>query len=260
MCQCQTLVLVIPGSQWSIVRKTYRTDYDYSCMMLRKYHWMLSYSHFFCSLSNCSKIKLIFFYRIFSSLNLFFTLLYFLHCKIHYLLFYRTYKSYLSYHEVDFRLNWGFIFSFFQILVKSCEACSKMFDADGKVNLPEPKIDPEKMNPKIVDLQQQVRELELELAQTKLALVESECKTQDLTHSLHAAVSEIQASKNTWFTKTLNSIKEVANTHTGKKEPKDWTGHTNSIFIVQSSLWYILFHYWLLYVVLCNRLLSKAMS
>nr|XP_034301493.1 rab GTPase-activating protein 1 isoform X5 [Crassostrea gigas] len=108
-----------------------------------------------------------------------------------------------------------------KILVKSCEACSKMFDADGKVNLPEPKIDPEKMNPKIVDLQQQVRELELELAQTKLALVESECKTQDLTHSLHAAVSEIQASKNTWFTKTLNSIKEVANTHTGKKEPKD---------------------------------------
>ncbi|XP_062575396.1 rab GTPase-activating protein 1-like isoform X3 [Saccostrea cucullata] len=106
-------------------------------------------------------------------------------------------------------------------LVKSCETCSKMFDADGKVNLPEPKMDPEKLNPKIVDLQQQIRELELELAQTKLALVESECKTQDLTHSLNAAVSEIQASKNTWFTKTLNSIKEVANTHTGKKEPKD---------------------------------------
>ncbi|XP_061189022.1 rab GTPase-activating protein 1-like isoform X2 [Saccostrea echinata] len=106
-------------------------------------------------------------------------------------------------------------------LVKSCETCSKMFDADGKVNLPEPKLDPEKLNPKLVDLQQQIRELELELAQTKLALVESECKTQDLTHSLNAAVSEIQASKNTWFTKTLNSIKEVANTHTGKKEPKD---------------------------------------
>lgn len=96
-----------------------------------------------------------------------------------------------------------------------------MFDAEGKLNLPEPKTDPEKMNPKIVDLQQQIRELELQLAQTKLALVESECKTQDLTHSLNAAVTEIQASKNTWFTKTLNSIKEVANTHTAKKDPKD---------------------------------------
>lgn len=65
----------------------------------------------------------------------------------------------------------------------------------------------------------QVRELELELAQTKLALVESECKTQDLTHQLNAAVTEITANKNTWFHKTLSSIRDVA---TNKKEPKDW--------------------------------------
>lgn len=63
-----------------------------------------------------------------------------------------------------------------------------------------------------------MRELELELAQTKLALVESECKTQDLTHQLSTALSEIQASKNTWFHKTLTSIREVANT---KKDPKE---------------------------------------
>ena len=38
---------------------------------------------------------------------------------------------------------------------------------------------------------EQVRELELELAQTKLALVESQCKTQDLTHQLNAALNEV---------------------------------------------------------------------
>ena len=91
-----------------------------------------------------------------------------------------------------------------------------MFDDEGKVHLPEPKIDPVSINPRVMDLERQVRELELELAQTKLALVESECKTQDLTHQLNNAVTEIQASKNTWFHKTINSIKEVTNVQ--KKE------------------------------------------
>ena len=73
------------------------------------------------------------------------------------------------------------------------------------------------MNPLIADRDKQIRELELELAQTKLALVESECKTQDLTHQLNAALTEIQTSKNTWFQKTLTSIKEA----TVKKEGKE---------------------------------------
>ena len=73
------------------------------------------------------------------------------------------------------------------------------------------------LNPRIADRDRQIRELELELAQTKLALVESECKTQDLTHQLNAALTEIQTSKNTWFQKTLSSIKEA----TVKKEGKE---------------------------------------
>ncbi|KAG8196661.1 hypothetical protein JTE90_006571 [Oedothorax gibbosus] len=56
----------------------------------------------------------------------------------------------------------------------------------------------------------QARELELELARTKLALVEAECKNQDLTHQLNAAVNELQTSKNTWFQKTFSSIRDVA--------------------------------------------------
>ena len=99
-----------------------------------------------------------------------------------------------------------------QTNVKSCEKCSSMFSKDGTVNVPAPKIDPADLNPRILDLERQVRELELELAQTKLALVESECKTQELTHQLNAASAELQASKNTWFSKTINSIKEVTNT------------------------------------------------
>lgn len=69
------------------------------------------------------------------------------------------------------------------------------------------------------DAQRQVRELELELAQTKLALVEAECRNQDLTHQLNSAIAEVQASRNTWFHKTLTSIREVT-----KKEPSTPTG------------------------------------
>lgn len=60
----------------------------------------------------------------------------------------------------------------------------------------------------------QLRQLELELAQTKLALVEAQCHNQDLTHQLSCAAAELQASKSTWLHKTLSSIREVA-----RKEP-----------------------------------------
>jgi len=80
----------------------------------------------------------------------------------------------------------------FQSQVGSCENCSKLFDTEGRVKVPEPNPDPASLNPKVMDLERHVRELELELAQTKLALVESECKTQDLTHQLTSAVTEIQ--------------------------------------------------------------------
>ena len=66
-------------------------------------------------------------------------------------------------------------------------------------------------NSELADRDQLIRELELELAQTKLALVESECKNQDLMHQLNASMLEAQSSKNTWFQKTLSSIKEVTN-------------------------------------------------
>lgn len=62
---------------------------------------------------------------------------------------------------------------------------------------------------------QKVRELELELAQTKLALVEAECRSQDLNHQLTTISVEMQSqSRNSWLQKTLSSIKEA----TAKKD------------------------------------------
>lgn len=66
-----------------------------------------------------------------------------------------------------------------------------------------------------VGMLQKVRLLELELAQTKLALVEAECRNQDLTHQLSTISMEMQSqSRNSWLQKTLSSIKEA----TAKKD------------------------------------------
>ncbi|PNF22091.1 hypothetical protein B7P43_G08891 [Cryptotermes secundus] len=69
-------------------------------------------------------------------------------------------------------------------------------------------------DPHLTRAQERIRELELELAQTKLAHVEAECRNQDLVHQLHSAVADLQAARNSWppwLHKTLSSIKEVAN-------------------------------------------------
>lgn len=65
------------------------------------------------------------------------------------------------------------------------------------------------------DMETRIRELELELAQTKLALVEAECINQDLTHSLTSSQAALQeknnSQKNTWISKTLSTIREARN-------------------------------------------------
>lgn len=98
--------------------------------------------------------------------------------------------------------------------ISNCESCNKLVSPDGQFRNIQPAKPEDDLDPQLVEKERVIRELELELAQTKLALVESECKTQDLTHQLNAAIGEIQASKNTWFQKTLSSIKEA----TAKKE------------------------------------------
>ncbi|GAB0100177.1 rab GTPase-activating protein 1-like [Sergentomyia squamirostris] len=62
---------------------------------------------------------------------------------------------------------------------------------------------------------QRIRELELELAQAKLAQVEAECTNQDLKHQLNTTLTEIQSNRSSWqpwLSKTLNSIQEKVST------------------------------------------------
>merc|ERR1719510_1197831 len=58
-----------------------------------------------------------------------------------------------------------------------------------------------------------IKELEMELAQTKLALVETKCRNQELTHQIVLNEEKQQESSQQskkWFAKTLYSIKETA--------------------------------------------------
>ncbi|XP_067836020.1 rab GTPase-activating protein 1-like isoform X3 [Heptranchias perlo] len=98
--------------------------------------------------------------------------------------------------------------------VMSCDRCCELFRKDGEQQPLDPgqdrthqDVDEEKEH-----LKKQLREMELELAQTKLQLVEAKCKIQELEHHRGALLNEIQAAKNSWLSKTLNSIKTATGT------------------------------------------------
>ncbi|XP_068429821.1 rab GTPase-activating protein 1 isoform X3 [Clinocottus analis] len=99
--------------------------------------------------------------------------------------------------------------------VEGCEKCSSLFNKEGRVRAAVTSASAggtEETDEEKEDLKNQLREMELELAQTKLQLVEAECKIQDLEHHLGLALNEVQAAKKTWFNRTLSSIKTVTGT------------------------------------------------
>uniref|UniRef100_A0A3Q2YLE9 Rab GTPase-activating protein 1 n=1 Tax=Hippocampus comes TaxID=109280 RepID=A0A3Q2YLE9_HIPCM len=99
--------------------------------------------------------------------------------------------------------------------VEGCDKCSSLFNKEGRVRAPVAAPPPggsEETDEEKEALKNQLREMELELAQTKLQLVEAECKIQDLEHHLGLALNEVQAAKKTWFNRTLSSIKTVTGT------------------------------------------------
>lgn len=68
------------------------------------------------------------------------------------------------------------------------------------------------MRDKIDEQDERIKQLELELAQTKLALVEAQCQNQDLTHQMSTNVNnttESNSSKPAWLKKTIISFKEA---------------------------------------------------
>uniref|UniRef100_A0A8C7Z769 Rab GTPase-activating protein 1 n=1 Tax=Oryzias sinensis TaxID=183150 RepID=A0A8C7Z769_9TELE len=102
-----------------------------------------------------------------------------------------------------------------KIRVSRCEKCSSLFNKEGRVRAAvttAPAGGTEETDEEKESLKNQLREMELELAQTKLQLVEAECKIQDLEHHLGLALNEVQAAKKTWFNRTLSSIKTVTGT------------------------------------------------
>lgn len=107
--------------------------------------------------------------------------------------------------------------------MKSCENCCKTLDVSRpmKAKCPMDTVDVGTHNSKSDNSQDQIRELELELAQTKLALVEAECKNQDVNHQLNVALTELQSVKNTWFHKTLSTIRDATKKEYPVKEGKE---------------------------------------
>uniref|UniRef100_A0A8R1DH82 Rab-GAP TBC domain-containing protein n=1 Tax=Caenorhabditis japonica TaxID=281687 RepID=A0A8R1DH82_CAEJA len=61
---------------------------------------------------------------------------------------------------------------------------------------------------KLDEREDHIKSLEIDLAQTKLLLVEAECRNQDLTHQLMA---QTENDGKTWFKKTITQLKEVGN-------------------------------------------------
>lgn len=103
--------------------------------------------------------------------------------------------------------------------ISRCSTCSSniapsspLHKTFGQPNLMEHPLGP--LDPLNLAMQR-VRELELELAQTKLDKVEAECKNQDLNHQLNTTLTEIQSNRSSWqpwLSKTLNSIQEKVQT------------------------------------------------
>ena len=90
--------------------------------------------------------------------------------------------------------------------VDDCERCREFFNKEGRIKgiSSAKEVLDEDTDEEKETLKNQLREMELELAQTKLQLVEAECKIQDLEHHLGLALNEVQAAKKTWFNRTLS--------------------------------------------------------
>uniref|UniRef100_A0A674DMW5 Rab GTPase-activating protein 1-like n=1 Tax=Salmo trutta TaxID=8032 RepID=A0A674DMW5_SALTR len=108
--------------------------------------------------------------------------------------------------------------------VMACECCREVFSKEGPLQMPAPSRDNRnsELDEEKDSLKSQLRELELELAQTKLQLVEAKCKIQELEHQRGVLMNEIQAAKNSWFSKTLGSLKSsTGSTSQPPSSPKD---------------------------------------
>ncbi|XP_048587663.1 rab GTPase-activating protein 1 isoform X2 [Nematostella vectensis] len=84
--------------------------------------------------------------------------------------------------------------------IGQCETCGPLFSDEGQSSLNDDNADSFKASIKVVDSEKRMRELELELAKTKLSLVEAECHSQDIEHKYSALMAAVEAEGNKpWF-------------------------------------------------------------
>lgn len=107
-----------------------------------------------------------------------------------------------------------------------CDHCKDLFTTLESLQTSSPgrdKMTSEPSDEEKDGLQEQLRHLELELAQTKLQLVEAKCRIQELEHQRGVLMNEIQAAKNSWFSKTLGSLKSSSSASSSQtpSSPKD---------------------------------------
>uniref|UniRef100_A0A3Q1EXN1 RAB GTPase activating protein 1-like n=1 Tax=Acanthochromis polyacanthus TaxID=80966 RepID=A0A3Q1EXN1_9TELE len=106
--------------------------------------------------------------------------------------------------------------------VMGCDHCRDLFSTLGSLQASSPgsdKTSNEPLDEEKDGLKEQLRQLELELAQTKLQLVEAKCRIQELEHQRGVLMNEIQAAKNSWFSKTLGSLKSSASSSSSSQTP-----------------------------------------
>lgn len=84
-------------------------------------------------------------------------------------------------------------------------------------------------------LRVQIRELEQELAQTKLQMVEAKCKIQELEHQKGLLANDLQEAKNSWISKAFTSLRTSSGGIHSMNIPKDgapavgWNLHSVSL-------------------------------
>ncbi|CAK1548163.1 unnamed protein product [Leptosia nina] len=130
--------------------------------------------------------------------------------SVHYAAVARDYREICA--RLDKQLN------HLQDCTKSCVGCTlKLAQKDNKEESEEKNSAKEESSSDTeARLKQRVRDLELELAQVKLAHVQAQCSNQELSHQLNVALNEMQSAMNQkqtvapWLVRTLGSIMEAA--------------------------------------------------
>uniref|UniRef100_A0A3B4UHN8 RAB GTPase activating protein 1-like 2 n=1 Tax=Seriola dumerili TaxID=41447 RepID=A0A3B4UHN8_SERDU len=114
--------------------------------------------------------------------------------------------------------------------VKACARCRHLVERHEPPTAEQRREDKEKESLKV-----QIRELEQELAQTKLQMVEAKCKIQELEHQRGLLTNDLQEAKNSWISKAFTSLRTSSGGLHGIGTPKDgapalgWNLHSGSL-------------------------------